>query len=110
MAGTVEAMIGAVYLDSDMKSVTRVMQNLGLMPRLVRRTGAKVPFSQSVETPAVSTSSVEDQGEQEMAPGDSAEMLVKVMRSSQELEKALREHSIVVQLKERLHENAQSPP
>lgn len=110
MAGTVEAIIGAVYLDSDMKSVTEVMQNLGLMPRLVRRTGMKVPFSESVKVPVVSTFMVEDQGEAEMAPRDSDERFVKMMKSSQELEKALREHSIVVQLKQRLDENAQSPP
>lgn len=110
MAGTVEAIIGAVYLDSDMKSVTGVMQNLGLMPRLVRRTGVKVPVSESAKPPVVSTSIVEDQGEPEMAPRDSDERFVEMMKSSQELEKALREHSIVVQLKQRLDENAQSPP
>lgn len=110
MAGTVEAIIGAVYLDSGMESVPEVMQNLGLMPRLVRRTGTKVPVSESAKTSAVSTSIFEDRGEQEMAPSVSAEMLVKVMKSSQELERALREHSIVVQLKQRLDENAQSPP
>lgn len=110
MAGTVEAIIGAVYLDSGMESVPEVMQNLGLMPRLVRRTGTKVPVSESAKMPAVSTSIFEDRGEQEMAPSVSAEMLVKVMKSSQELEKALREYSIVVQLKQRLDENAQSPP
>lgn len=38
MAGTVEAVLGAVYLDSGMKSVGSVMQNLGLMPRLIRKT------------------------------------------------------------------------
>ncbi|CAD6584555.1 MAG: hypothetical protein ASARMPRED_001799 [Alectoria sarmentosa] len=110
MASTIEAIIGAVYLDSDMKAVTGVMQNLGLMPRLVRRTGMKVPVSESVKPPIVSTSIVEDQGEHEMPPRDPGEMFVKVTKSSQELEKALWEHSIVVQLKQRLDENAQSPP
>ena len=38
MAGTVEAIIGAVYLDGGIKSVSKVMRNLGLMPKLVRRT------------------------------------------------------------------------
>ncbi|KAL9635981.1 MAG: hypothetical protein Q9164_003120 [Protoblastenia rupestris] len=37
MAGTVEAVFGAVYLDSGMESVTNVMRVLGLMPRLVRK-------------------------------------------------------------------------
>ncbi|KAL9103134.1 MAG: hypothetical protein Q9163_001778 [Psora crenata] len=47
MAGTVEAIFGAVYLDSGMSSVTHVMRTLGLMPRLVRkivRDGAADPF------------------------------------------------------------------
>lgn len=109
MAGTIEAIIGAVYLDSGMKSVTGVMQNLGLMPRLVRRTVMKVPVSDSVESPAVSTSIVEDPEEEETAPRGSGDVLVGVMRSSRELEKALREHLTVVQLKQRLDENAQSP-
>ena len=38
LATTVEAIIGAVYLDSGMRSVPLVMQNLGLMPRVIRRT------------------------------------------------------------------------
>lgn len=108
MAGTVEAVIGAVYLDGDMKSVTQVMQSLGLMPRLVRRTGMKVPVSESVKSPAMSESLTEDLGESETAPRGADEMLVKVMKSSQVLEKALREHAVVVQLKQRLDENAQS--
>ena len=37
MAGTVEAVFGAVYLDSGMESVTNVMRALGLMPKLVRK-------------------------------------------------------------------------
>ncbi len=109
MAGTVEAIIGAVYLDNGMKSVTEVMQNLGLMPRLVRRTGMKVPISESMTSPAVSTSIVEDHGEPEMAPGDLDERLVRAMRSSQDLEKALRQLSIAVQVKQQLDEDAQSP-
>lgn len=56
MAATVEAILGAVYLDSDMKSVTKVMSNLGLMPRLVRRTGPKVPVRESATSPVTSTS------------------------------------------------------
>lgn len=40
MASTIEAIFGAVYLDNGMKSVTRVMQNLGIIPTLVRRTKA----------------------------------------------------------------------
>ncbi|KAL2058320.1 hypothetical protein ABVK25_001046 [Lepraria finkii] len=38
MATTVEAIIGAVYLDSGTRSVPLIMQNLGLMPKMVRRT------------------------------------------------------------------------
>ncbi|CAF9941921.1 hypothetical protein IMSHALPRED_003099 [Imshaugia aleurites] len=110
MAGTIEAILGAVYLDSDMKCVTEVMQNLALMPRLVRRTGMKVPMSDSMKSPVASTPSVQDQGEPETAPRDLDESLVKVMKSSQELEKAMREHSIVMQLKQRLDQNAQSTP
>ena len=108
MAGTVEAIIGAVYLDGDMKSVTQVMQSLGLMPRLVRRTGMKVPSSESEKSPATPASVIEDPWETETAPRGSDDMLVKVMKSSQVLEKALREHAVVVQLKQRLDENAQS--
>ena len=108
MAGTIEAIIGAVYLDGDMTSVAQVMQNLGLMPRLVRRTGIKVPVSGSVKPPAMSTSSIENLAGSETAPSGLDEILVKVMKSSQVLEKALREHSVVVQLKQRLDENARS--
>lgn len=108
MAGTVEAVLGAVYLDSDMKSVAKVMQNLGLMPRLVRRTGMKVPVSEGVKSSAASASITEDQGEPEREPRDSDERFWNVTKSSQELEKALREHSIVVQLKQRLEEKAQA--
>ena len=56
MASTVEAVIGAVYLDSGMESVARVMQNLGMMTKLVRRTGTKVPVSEEAKSPLVSTS------------------------------------------------------
>ena len=108
MAGTVEAIIGAVYLDGDMKSVTQVMQSLGLMPRLVRRTGMKVPVSESEKSPAMSESVTGDLGESETAPRGSDDIMVKVMKSSQVLEKAMREHAVVVQLKQRLDENAQS--
>ena len=41
MAGTVEAIIGAVYLDGGMHAVPPVMQTLGLMPKLIRRTVPK---------------------------------------------------------------------
>ena len=60
VAATVEAIIGAVYLDGDMVSVTQVMQNLGLVPRLARnirlppKNGTKVPVSEGAESPAVS--------------------------------------------------------
>ena len=37
MAGTVEAIIGAVYLDGGMQAVSGVMHNLGLMPSLIRK-------------------------------------------------------------------------
>ncbi len=37
MAGTVEAIIGAVYIDGGMRAVSGVMQNLGLMPSLIRK-------------------------------------------------------------------------
>ena len=43
MASTVEAIFGAIYLDSGMGSVSTVMQNLGLMPRLIRKIQRKKP-------------------------------------------------------------------
>ena len=110
MAGTVEAVIGAVYLDSGMGNVVEVMQNLGLIPRLIRRTGMKVQVSESVQLSAVPTSIVEDQEGPDIAPEDLDERLVKAMKSSQKLEKALWQLSIEVQLKEQLDEDAQSPP
>ena len=58
MAATVEAILGAVYLDGDMKSVTKVMWNLGLMPKLVRRTVPKVSAKESAKLPATSSSVV----------------------------------------------------
>lgn len=58
MAATVEAILGAVYLDSNMRAVTRVMWNLGLMPRLVRETGPKVSAWESADLPATSRSVV----------------------------------------------------
>ena len=54
MASTVEAIIGAVYLDSGIKSVATVMQNLGLTPKLVRRTGMKGPLPENSKSPATS--------------------------------------------------------
>ena len=93
MADTVEAIIGAVYLDGGIKSVTGVMQNMSLVPRIVRRIKSK--------SPSASMSTVKDHEEPEMAPRDSEERLVPMMKSSQELENSVREHSIVVQLKQR---------
>ena len=104
MAGTIEAIIGAVYLDSSMKSVTEVMQNLGVMPRLVRRTGKKIPVSESEKSSSVTTSNVENQGETEIASKDLDERVAGAMKTSQELDKALREYSIVIQLKERMRD------
>lgn len=109
MAGTVEAIIGAVYLDGDMKCVTQVMQNLGLMPRLVRRTGPKVPASESAKSLPVSTSTGGNNKEPELASRDPVEGLVTVMKSSQELDKSLHEYSTAVQLKQLLDESVQSP-
>lgn len=40
LATTVEAIIGAVYLDSGMRSIPLVMENLGLMPRVIRKTAS----------------------------------------------------------------------
>lgn len=68
MASTVEAILGAVYLDSDMKSVTKVMVNLGLMPRLVRRTGSEVPVCESTKEQArtMTTSAFDPRRRQKM--------------------------------------------
>lgn len=110
MASTIEAILGAVYLDSGMKSVTEVMQKLRLVPRLVRRTQPKEPITESVKSPAVSTPVVGDPAETETAPTDSDELLVDVMKSPQELEKTVREHFNAVQLKRRPDANVQSPP
>ena len=109
MAATVEAIFGAVYLDSGMKSVTQVMRNLGLMPRLVRRPERKVRVSGSVRLPAASTSVVDSYEEHGVALGASEERFVKVMKSSRELEKSLRQLLPIVQLKQHLDETTQSP-
>ena len=89
MAATVEAIIGAVYLDSDMKSVVHVMQNLGLIPRLIRRTGQKVPVSKSSKSPSATTSNSHE--ESEIMSEDVEAGLLTTTESSQELEKKLRD-------------------
>ena len=109
MAATVEAILGAVYLDSDMKSVTEVMRNLGLMARLVRRTGTKVPVPEDAKSPLESTSTVDNHEEPEITPGDLEERLATVIRLSQELQNSLVDYSFAVQLKQRMDENTQSP-
>lgn len=63
MAGTVEAILGAVYLDSGMKAVSQVMLKLGLMPKLIRKTLPKSvlqtqPSTPATETPAADSSTV----------------------------------------------------
>ena len=37
MADSVEAILGAVFLDGGMEAVPTVMESLGLIPKLVRR-------------------------------------------------------------------------
>ena len=108
MAATVEAIIGAVYLDSDMKSVTEVMQNLGMMARLVRRTGMKVPVPENAKSPLASTSTVDDHEEPAIAPEYLEERLETVLKLSQQLQNSLVEYSYAVQLKQNLDENTQS--
>ena len=108
VAATVEAIIGAVYLDSDLESATGVMQNLGLTTRLVRRTGMKVPVSEEGKSPSLATSTVDNHEEPETVSGDLEEKLVTVLRLSQELQNSLVEYSSAVQLKQRLDENTQS--
>ena len=108
VAATVEAIIGAVYLDSDMESVTGVMQNLGLMARLVRRTGMKVPVSEEAKSPLASTSTADNHEEPEMVSEDLEEKLATVLRLSQELQNSLVEYSLAVQLKQRLDESTPS--
>ena len=84
MAATVEAIIGAVYLDGNMESVTKVMQNLGLMPRLVRRTlvnrspkpEANAPTLESADSPALFESTAHEHENSEPAPRDSEGRLV----------------------------------
>ena len=41
MAGTVEAILGAVYMDGGMEPVAGVMQKLGIMAPTIRRIGRK---------------------------------------------------------------------
>ena len=109
VASTVEAIIGAVYLDSDLESATGVMRNLGLMARLVRRTGTKVPVSEEAKSPLVATSTVDNHEEPETVSGDLEEKLATVLRLSHELQNSLLEYSFAVQLKQRQDENTQSP-
>ena len=108
VATTVEAIIGAVYLDSDMESVTGVMRNLGLTAKLVRRTEMKVPVSEEAKSPLASTSTVDNQEELEMVSEDLEEKLVTVLRLSQELQNSLVEYSLAVQLKQRQDESTQA--
>ena len=108
VATTVEAIIGAVYLDSDMESVTGVMRNLGLTAKLVRRTEMKVPVSEEAKSPLASTSTFINQEEPEIVSEDLEEKLVTVLRLSQELQNSLVEYSLAVQLKQRQDESTQS--
>ena len=108
MAATVEAIIGAVYLDGDMNSATEVMQNLGLTARLVRRTGPKVSVPETAESPLASTSTLDNHEEPEKVSEDLEEKLETVLKLSQELQNSLVEYSFAVQLKQRLDENTQS--
>ena len=108
MAATVEAIIGAVYLDGDMNSATEVMQNLGLTARLVRRTGPKVSVPEKAESPSASTSTLDHHEEPEKVSEDLEEKLETVLKLSQELQNSLVEYSFAVQLKQRLDENTQS--
>ena len=41
MAGTVEAILGAIYLDGGMEPVAEVMQKWGIMAPTIRRIGRK---------------------------------------------------------------------
>ena len=41
MAGTVEAIIGAIYLDGGMEPVANVMQKWGIMAPTIRKIGRK---------------------------------------------------------------------
>ena len=41
LAGTVEAILGAVYMDGGMEPVAEVMQKLGIMAPTIRRIGRK---------------------------------------------------------------------
>ena len=55
IADTIEAIIGAVYVDSNsnVKTVKEVMQTLGMTPELFRKSITEVGSSESVESPAV---------------------------------------------------------
>ena len=55
MADTIEAIIGAVYVDSNsnLKIVKEVMQKLDMTPDLFGKTIMEVGSSESVESPAV---------------------------------------------------------
>lgn len=108
MASTIEAIIGAVYLDGDLESATAVMQNLGLVAKLVRRTGTKVPASEKAISPLVSTSSADNHEDPETGSDDLEEKLSTVLKLSQELQNSLVEYSFAVQLKQRRDENTQS--
>ena len=65
VATTVEAILGAVYLDSNMSSVAQVMQSLGLIPRFLRKIAEKVPVSENATS---STSTSERQDGQDVDP------------------------------------------
>ena len=55
IADTIEAIIGAVYVDSNsnVKIVKEVMRNLDMTPEFFRKTIMEVRPSESVESPAV---------------------------------------------------------
>ena len=108
MASTVEAIIGAVYLDGDLESATGVMQNLGLVAKLVRRTETKVPSSEKAISPLVSTSGVDNHEDPDTVSDDVEEKLATVLRLSQELQSSLVDYSFAVQLKQRRDEETQS--
>ena len=91
VASTVEAIVGAVYLDSNMSSVTQVMQNLGLIPKLVRKISNKLESS---------TSKFEGQDGPDVDSVDMEEKLATVMRTSHEIEKSVQQYSTLVQRKQ----------
>ena len=71
IADTIEAIIGAVYVDSNsnVKVVKEVMRNLDMTPELLRKSIMEVGSSESVESPAVDS----DEGREgaKSAPMDS---------------------------------------